>query len=222
MTFGVFEEIEKLIEYVPIESSNNEKSDAKFHAGVHIDSKFSFYDGDGVSTRLGVLEVIDGKTYVSFRDIIRLLNKFLKDATIEELKVKKSDSQKDHDHSTEAYLKCLLFDFCLATLDDDVFNAKLYLLHSIHFIWLRRRLLLLLSVIINESLFKANSDVRYFLVRLAVIAEPDNIDRYFDADNGGFHRRYVTYINEIQNLSTRGLSDQVSEKRDQSQIKHIS
>jgi len=220
MTFGVFEEIEKLIEYIPIESHNNEKIDARFHAEVSIDSKFAFYDVDGVSTRLGVLEIVDGKAFISFRDIIKLLNKFLKDATIEELKVKSPGLQKTYDHSTEAYLKCLLFDFCLAILDDDVFNAKLYLLHSIHFIWLRKRLLLLLSVIINESLFKANSDIRHFFVRLAIIAEPDNIDRYFDVNNGGFHRRYVTYINEIQKIS-ENESPEILEKRDESQIKSI-
>src|SRR6188472_566296 len=124
-SFGIFEEIERLIEYIPIESENYTNSlstnnnssnidNATLAAGISIDSKFYFNDIDGVATRLGIIEVIrrknrennsynnnttDGKvdnnnnnyyyaTIVSFRDIIKLFNKFLKDANVEELVTK--------------------------------------------------------------------------------------------------------------------------------------
>jgi hypothetical protein len=122
-SFGIFKEIERLIEYIPIESeyyagslnSNNNNSgidNAKFAKGALIDSKFYFDDIDGVATRLGIIEVVKRRnrktnsdnsifneyvednnyyyyaTVVSFRDIVKLFNKFLKDANIEELVTK--------------------------------------------------------------------------------------------------------------------------------------
>jgi len=47
-------------------------------------------------------------------------------------------------------LKNLLFDFSLSALIEDVLDAKLYLAHSFYLLGLRRRLVLLLSIIINE------------------------------------------------------------------------
>jgi hypothetical protein len=76
MTFGIFEEIDRLIEYIPIENDTT-IFDGKLTEG------FYFEDIDGVATRLGVLEV--GRNTVSLRGIIKLLNKFLKDARIEEI-----------------------------------------------------------------------------------------------------------------------------------------
>ena len=35
---------------------------------------------------------------------------------------------------------------------------------------------------------------------LAVITEPNNIDVYFDANNGGFSRKYSKYLEELQKL----------------------
>ena len=90
MTFGIFEEIERLIEYIPIEYDNNNNnlqgSGAKLAKGVSIDSQFYFEDIDGIATRLGIIGIVARKdTVVSFRDIVKLFNKFLRDATLEEL-----------------------------------------------------------------------------------------------------------------------------------------
>lgn len=82
MTFGIFEEIDRLIEYIPIENDTT-IFDGKLTEGISLDSQFYFEDIDGVATRLGVLEV--GRNTVSLRGIIKLLNKFLKDARIEEI-----------------------------------------------------------------------------------------------------------------------------------------
>jgi hypothetical protein len=90
MTFGIFEEVQRLIEYIPI-GCDTFQFDGRLARGTSIDSKFYFEDIDGIATRLRVIEVIQVeaekmngenrfRTLVGFRDIVRLLNKFLKDA----------------------------------------------------------------------------------------------------------------------------------------------
>jgi hypothetical protein len=230
-SFGIFEEIERLIEYIPIESenhnsglsSNNNSSNidnAKFARDTSIDSKFYFNDIDGVATRLGIIEVIrrrrkrnnntnddnDNSNYhyvtiVSFRDIIKLLNKFLKDANIEELVTKQR-----YRHLTQQIqgfdlsLKGILFDFCLAAMEGDTLNAKLYLRHAFYLLGLHTRLYLLLCVIVNESLVE-DKDIREFLTLLAVATEPNNIDIHFNLNHGGFSKRYDMYLKQLQKLT---------------------
>ena len=210
MTFGVFEEIERLIEYIPIECDNLQ-IDGKLANGTSLDSKFYFEDIDGVVTRLGIIEVVPGEaqgmkgesrfnTLVSVRDIVRLLNKFLKDARIEEVTLNQRFKQLQLTKGYDSSLGNLLFDFCLAALDGDNLNAKLYLGHSYFLLGLHRRLTLLLSVIVNESLFK-DKDIRQLLTLLAVMTEPNNIDVYFDPNDTGFNKKYSTYLKEPQNLT---------------------
>jgi hypothetical protein len=83
MTLGIFEEIERLIEYIPIENGNDFTSFGRLADGVSIDFQYYFKDLDGVATGLGVIK--PGRNTVCVRDIIKLLNKFLKDAKIEEI-----------------------------------------------------------------------------------------------------------------------------------------
>jgi hypothetical protein len=52
LTFGIFEEIERLIKYIPLDTDS--PIDGKFAKGVSIDSHFFFHDADGVAIRLGV------------------------------------------------------------------------------------------------------------------------------------------------------------------------
>jgi hypothetical protein len=59
---------------------------------------------------------------------------------------------------------------------------------------------LLLSVIVNETSLKEDKDIRQLLTMLAVITEPNNIDVYFDPNNGGFARKYSKYLEELQKL----------------------
>ena len=140
MTFGVFEEIERLIEYIPIECDNLQ-IDGNLANDTSLDSKFYFEDIDSVATRLGIIEVVPGEaqemkgesrfnTLVSVRDIVRLLNKFLKDAHIEEITLNQRFKQLQLIKGFDSSLRNLLFDFCLAALDGDNLNAKLYLRHS--------------------------------------------------------------------------------------------
>ena len=86
MAFGIFEEILRLVEYIPIRS--DVPINSKLEDRITMDSQFRFHDIDGVATRLGIIEpAID--SLVSLRDIIKLLNKFLKDGKIEEIVSKK-------------------------------------------------------------------------------------------------------------------------------------
>jgi hypothetical protein len=210
MTFGVFEEVERLIEYIPIDCDNLQ-IDGKFAKDISIDSKFYFEDVDGIATRLGIIEVVRGEadeingetrfiTLVSLRDIVKLLNKFLKDARIEEVTLKQRYKQLQLIKGFDSSLRNLLFDFCLAALDGDNLNAKLYLRHSYYLLGLHRRLTLVLSIIVNEPSLKEDKDVRQLLSLLAVMTEPNNIDVYFDLNDGGFTKKYSTYLEELQKL----------------------
>lgn len=198
MAYGIFREIERLLEYIPIEIDTY--GIGKLASNTSIDSKFSFKDRDRIATRLGVLEV--GRNTVSLRDIIKLLNKFLKDASIEELVENPRWYRELQKNSSGVPLKNLLFDFCLSALVSDNFNAKLFLTHSLYLTGLRRQLVILLSSIINDSnLVDKDKDVRELLTLLALLSEPNNIDIYFDINNDGFNIRYNTYLKEINKLS---------------------
>jgi hypothetical protein len=234
-SFGIFDGIERLIEYIPIEyeehdSSNSSIDNAKLAKGTSIDSKFCFNDIDGVATRLGIIEVVirmknlennDNNinnnainsvednysnyyyaTIVSFRDIIKLFSKFLKDASIEELVTKQHYRYlTQHIGGFDLSSKGILFDFCLAAMEGDTLNAKLYLRHALYLLGLHPRLYLLLCVIINESLSVQDKDIREFLTLLAVITEPNNIDIHFNPNHGGFSKRYDMYLKQLQILT---------------------
>ena len=145
MTFGIFEEVERLIEYIPIDCDTFQ-IDGRLARGTSIDSKFYFEDIDGIATRLGIIEVIQVeaekmkgesrfKTLVSFRDIVRLLNKFLKDARIEEVVQKQRYTQLQLIKCLNSSIRNLLFDFCLAALDGDNLDVRHYIhtyIHTLH------------------------------------------------------------------------------------------
>jgi hypothetical protein len=45
-------------------------------------------------------------------------------------------------------------------------------------------------------------DIRNLLTLLAMIAEPDNIDVYFDVRNRGYSNRYARYLKEMHTLNS--------------------
>jgi hypothetical protein len=121
-----------------------------------------------------------------------ILNKFLKDAKVQKLVVahKKytknvvSDICRRNDNynyyqNMQLPTKGVLFDFCLAALDGDTSDSKLYLAHSFPLLGLRRRFAILLTVIVNEPQLRLDNDVRNLLTLVAMISEPSNIDVYF-------------------------------------------
>jgi len=204
MSHGIFKEIQRLIEYIPIEVDSS--GIGELAPNTSIDSKYTFTDIDGIATRLGILEV--GSNTVSLRDIIKLLNKFLKDSVIEELVENPRRYRELQKNSSGVPLKNLLFDFCLSALVGNTFDAKLFLTHSLHLIGLRRNLVTLLSSIVFEpSIINNDKDVRKLLTLLAMISEPNNIDVYFDINKDGFNIRYDTYLKEIRRISKDSVKD---------------
>jgi hypothetical protein len=197
MSFGIFKEIERLVEYIPIETKA--EGIGKLEDNTDINSHFHFKDLDGIAVRLGVLEV--GKNTISVIDIVKLLNKFLKDAKIDEIVESPRRYKQIQANSSGIPLKNLLFDFSLAALNEDILDAKLYLIHSYYLLGLRRRLVLLLSILINESKNLKHIEVRKLLTYLALMSEPNNVDVHFDLDNKGFSPRYSIYLNELQKIT---------------------
>jgi len=202
MAFGIFKEIERLVEYIPVET--HAEGIGKLIGNTDIDTQFYFEDLDGIAVRLGILEM--GKNTISLRDIVKLLNKFLKDATIDEMVESPRRYRQLQTSGSGLPLKNLLFDFSLSALVGDYIDAKLYLTHSFYILGLRRRLVLLLSIIVNEHEHINDRDVRKLLTYLALISEPNNVDVHFDMNNNGFSSRYSIYLQELQKVSFSNIN----------------
>ena len=198
MSFGIFKEIERLVEYIPIETDMD--GIGKLSSDADIDSRFYFEDFDRIAVRLGILEI--GKSTISLRDIIKLLNKFLKDAKVEEFVESPRKYEQLLTSGSGLPLKNLLFEFRLSALAGDKLGAKIYLTHTYHILGLRRSLVLLLSIIVNEiENIKYDADVREMFTLLALMSEPNNVDVHFSIDENGFSKRYSGYLQELQKLT---------------------
>jgi hypothetical protein len=138
----------------------------------------------------------------SFRDIVRIINMEL--AKIERQNRPQREKQKAifldveqrfkqlHEIGCSYPIEYLLFDFCLAALEEDFLDAGLYLAHSFHILGLSKSLNLLLSVIVNEKLTN-DRDVRRLIILLAKTIEPRNAESYSDIYGSRFRRRYEMY-----------------------------
>jgi len=171
-----------LVEYIPI--SGGIPSNGKFMDRTTIDSQFYFESIDYVA---------------SFRDIVRIINrKILKDVPWENVIVERRHKQL-REIGCSYPVEYLLFDFCLAALEGDYLDAKLYLAHSFHILGLHRSFNLLLSVIVNEPLTE-DADVRELLTLLARATEPRNAGTYLEIYGDGYAKRYRTYLAECEKL----------------------
>ena len=197
MISGIFESIERLIEYIPLDSDF--PTNARFRNNTTIDSTYYFEDIDAVAIRLGVIE--SGNNTISFRDIIKLLNKFLAGASIEEIVATKRYKEIQKISYSDLSMSQLLFNFCLAALDHDYLNARLYLAHSFHILGLHRELNLLLSVIVNEQYLTEDVDVRKLLTLLARVASTSNSSIHLAVYSSVFERRYAIYTQELNRLA---------------------
>ena len=180
-----FEEILKLVEYIPITGSL--PSNGRFAKDITMDSMFYFEN----LKRTG-----------SFRDIVRIINMEL--AKIERQNRPQREKQKAifldveqrfkqlHEIGCSYPIEYLLFDFCFAALEEDFLDAGLYLAHSFHILGLSKSLNLLLSVIVNEKLTN-DRDVRRLIILLAKTIEPRNAESYSDTYGSRFRRRYEMY-----------------------------
>jgi hypothetical protein len=181
-----FEEILKLVEYIPI--TGNLPSNGRFAKNITIDSMFYFES----LQRTG-----------SFRDIVRVINmelaKIVRQQNILQREKEKATFldveqryKQLHEIGCSYPIEYLLFDFCLAVLDEDFLDAALYLAHSFHILGLSKSFNLLLSVIVNEKL-AYDRDVRRLIILLARAIEPRNAESYIDIYGSRFRRRYEMY-----------------------------
>lgn len=189
----IFEEITKLIEFIPIESVI--PSSAKFSRGVTILSRFSAKNVPYIM----YMKKLNLTNIISFKDIIRLFNLCLKDNRQKITIFQRFDQLKQIGATYP--IEYLLFDFCLAALEGDTVDSKLYLAHSYHILGLRNSFNLLLSLILNESLTE-DVDIREFLLLLARAVEPRNARTYIHAFGQEYRSRLERYLNESSKIDT--------------------
>jgi hypothetical protein len=179
-----FDDLIKLVDYIPIDS--NIPSNGKFMKGTTVDSKFYF-------------QSIDHQA--SFRDIVSIANAFLKDSTARIYAIKSLMDRRGQlrEIGCSYPAEYLLFDFCLAALEGDFLDAKLYLAHSYHLLRLDHSFNLLLSVIVNEPLMRYK-EVREFVTLLAKAIKPGNSETYLDTYGQEYKRRYEIYQEELKKI----------------------
>ena len=181
-----FDEILKLVEYIPITGSL--PSNGRFAKDITMDSMFYF-------------ESLRRKG--SFKDIVRLINVELAKIVGQQNRIQREEQKATFLDIEQRYkqlreigcsypLEYLLFDFCLAALDEDFLDASLYLAHSFHILGLSRSFNLLLSVIVNEKLAH-DRDVRRLIILLSRAIEPRNAESYIETYGITFRRRYDLY-----------------------------
>ena len=193
-----FEDIARTVEYIPI--TGTLPNSGRLIEGETMDSSFLIKEADSFASKLG----LPRKGSISLRDIVKFFSLYLKDTNWEVLVNKQRYSQLGKIGCTYPS-QYLLFDFCLAALEEDYLNARLYLAHSFHILGLHKPLNLLLSVVVNEEeqqLLK-DKDVREFLALLAKAAEPRNASMYINTYGNEFSRRYKVYIEELNNLQSQ-------------------
>lgn len=198
MTQLTIEDIARIVEYIPI--TGTLPSSGRLIEGETIDSNFLIKEVDGFASKLGLLRK-EGS--ISLRNIVKVFSLYLKDINWEVLVNKQRYSQLREMGCTYP-AQYLLFDFCLAALDEDYLDARLYLAHSFHILGLHKPLNLLLSVVVNEEeqqLLK-DKDVREFLALLAKALEPRNASTYINTYGNEFSRRYGIYIEELNKLQS--------------------
>ncbi len=137
------------------------------------------------------------KETISFRDIVRLLIKFLKGSDIKESKIALGGRLEELRKIGITYpAQYLLFDFCLAALEGDHLDAKLYLAHGFQILGLSQRFNLLLSTIVYTPLTD-DDEVRELLTLLAVISQPADAKVYLELYGEEFWKRYEIFQNEL-------------------------
>lgn len=191
-------DILRLVEIMPIDNGKLKKN---------INAKISLKDQDNniydktLRVLFGQDAAADGKKKkkdtISFRDIIRLLIKFLKGADLKESKIALGGRLEELRKIGVTYpAQYLLFDFCLAALEGDHLDAKLYLAHGFQILGLSQRFNLLLSAIVHTPLTK-DEEVRELLTLLAVISQPVDAKAYRELYGDDFQKRYEIFQNEL-------------------------
>ncbi|HEX6027931.1 MAG TPA: hypothetical protein VFY64_02715 [Nitrososphaeraceae archaeon] len=179
-------DILELVESIPI--------DNKLEA--EIDAKFPLQNNNNrIAERVG----LDEKK-ISFRDIVSLLIDFIKGIYSSNENVKPSVRLDELRNIGCTYpTQYLLFDFCLAALEGDLLDAKLFLGHAFNIIGLSNQLNLLLSAIVYTPL-TYDKQIRELLTLLALEVQPANMEAYLELYGKDFQNRHQIYKNEMMKL----------------------
>jgi hypothetical protein len=179
-------DILELVESIPI----NNKLEAE------IDAKFPLQNNNNrIAERVGLDE-----QKISFRDIVSLLIDFIKGIYSSNENVKPSVRLDELRNIGCTYpTQYLLFDFCLAALEGDLLDAKLFLGHAFNIIGLSNQLNLLLSAIVYTPL-TYDKQIRELLTLLALEVQPANMEAYLELYGKDFQNRHEIYKNEMMKL----------------------
>lgn len=179
-------DILELVESIPI----NNKLEAE------IDAKFPLQNNNN---RIAESVSLDEQK-ISFRDIVNLLTDFIKGIYSNNENIKPSKRLDELRKIGCTYpTQYLLFDFCLAALEGDLLDAKLFLGHAFNIIGLSNQLNLLLSAIVYTPL-TYDKQIREFLTLLALEVQPANMDAYLELYGKDFQKRHQIYKDEILKL----------------------
>ena len=194
-------DILRLVEIIPIDNGKLKKSiNAKIplkDLENNVDAKMLMvlFGQEGTDTTANGKS--KNKETISFRDIVRLLIKFLKGSDIKESKIALGGRLEELRKIGITYpAQYLLFDFCLAALEGDHLDAKLYLAHGFQILGLSQRFNLLLSAIVYTPLTD-DGEVRELLTLLAVISQPADANVYLELYGEEFRKRYEIFQNEL-------------------------
>jgi hypothetical protein len=179
-------DILELVESIPI----NNKLEAE------IDAKFPLQNNNNrIAERVSLDE-----QKISFRDIVSLLIDFIKGIYSSNENVKPSIRLDELRKIGCTYpTQYLLFDFCLAALEGDLLDAKLFLGHAFNIIGLSNQLNLLLSAIVYTPL-TYDKQIRELLTLLALEVQPANMEAYLELYGKDFQNRHQIYKNEMMKL----------------------
>ena len=185
-TSPTISDILELVESIPI--------DNKLEA--EIDAKFPLQNNNNrIAERVNLDE-----QKISFRDIVTLLIDFIKGIYSSNENVKPSIRLDELRKIGCTYpTQYLLFDFCLAALEGDLLDAKLFLGHAFNIIGLSNQLNLLLSAIVYTPL-TYDKQIRELLTLLALEVQPANMEAYRELYGKDFQNRHQIYKNEMMKL----------------------
>jgi hypothetical protein len=181
-------DILELVESIPI----NNKLEAE------IDTKFPLQKNNNNNNIAERVSLDEQK--ISFRDIISLFIEFIKGIYSSNENIKSTKRLDELRKIGCTYpTQYLLFDFCLAALEGDFLDAKLFLGHALNIIGLSNQLNLLLSAIVYTPL-TYDKQIRELLTLLALEVQPANMDAYLELYGKDFQNRHRIYENEIMKL----------------------
>jgi hypothetical protein len=195
-------DILRLVEIIPIDNGKLKKS---INAKVPFNDLENNVDQKTLIVLFGQEEATaDGmskkKETISFRDVVRLLIKFLKGSDIKESKIALGGRLEELRKIGITYpAQYLLFDFCLAALEGDHLDAKLYLAHGFQILGLSQRFNLFLSAVVYIPLTE-DEEVRELLTLLAVISQPADAKVYLELYGEDFKKRYDIFQNELMKI----------------------